>query len=54
MSDLINEVQDKLCLLTINRVNKRNAFDNHLLAEMQQHINAAINNPLVRVILLKA
>ncbi|MFI4918145.1 MAG: enoyl-CoA hydratase-related protein [Legionellales bacterium] len=54
MSDLLNEIQDHICLLTINRVSKSNAFDDHLLAEMQQQFNAAIDNPKVRVILLKA
>lgn len=54
MSDLLNEIQDKICLLTINRLSKHNAFDNHLLAEMQKQLDAAINNPEVRVIVLKA
>jgi methylglutaconyl-CoA hydratase len=54
MSDLLYEVQDKIALLTINRVSKHNAFDNHLLAEMQRQLNEAINNPKVRVIILKA
>lgn len=54
MSDLLNEIQDRVCLLTINRVNKHNAFDNHLLAEMQAQLDAAIHNDKVRVIVLKA
>lgn len=54
MSELLSEIQDKLCLITINRVNKHNAFDNQLLAEMQRQLNSAINNPEVRVIILKA
>ena len=54
MSDLLTEIQDKVCLLTINRVSKHNAFDNHLLALMQTQLDAAINNPEVRVIVLKA
>ncbi|CAM2948483.1 enoyl-CoA hydratase-related protein [Legionella worsleiensis] len=54
MSDLLYEIQDHLCLLTINRVNKRNAFDNHLLTQMQTQLDAAINNDSVRVIVLKA
>jgi methylglutaconyl-CoA hydratase len=54
MSDLLMEIQDKVCLLTINRISKHNAFDNHLLAQMQTQLDAAINNPEVRVIVLKA
>lgn len=54
MSDLLNEIQDKVCLLTINRISKHNAFDNHLLAQMQAQLDAAISNPEVRVIVLKA
>jgi methylglutaconyl-CoA hydratase len=54
VSDLLYEIQDHLCLLTLNRVSKHNAFDNHLLAEMQTQLDAAIANPQVRVIVLKA
>ena len=54
MSDLINEIQDHICLLTLNRVSKHNAFDDQLLIEMQQQFEQAINNPKVRVIVLKA
>lgn len=54
MSDLLTEIQDKICLLTINRVSKHNAFDNILLAQMQKQLDAAIANPEVRVIVLKA
>ncbi|WP_298623505.1 enoyl-CoA hydratase-related protein [uncultured Legionella sp.] len=54
MSDLLHEIQDKICLLTINRVNKHNAFDNHLLLEMHKQLDAAINNDQVKVIVLKA
>lgn len=54
MSDLLSEIQDRVCLLTINRINKHNAFDNQLLAEMQTQLDAAIDNSDVRVIVLKA
>ncbi|MGL5743078.1 MAG: enoyl-CoA hydratase-related protein [Legionella sp.] len=54
MSDLLYEIHDRLCLLTLNRVNKHNAFDNHLLAEMQNCINTALHDTAVRVIVLKA
>ncbi|MDP3267550.1 MAG: enoyl-CoA hydratase-related protein [Legionella sp.] len=54
MNDLLYEVQDHVCYLTINRVNKHNAFDNHLLAEMQSQLNAALDDSNIRVIVLKA
>ncbi len=54
MSDLLSEIQDRVFLLTINRINKHNAFDNQLLTEMQKQLDAAINNSDVRVIVLKA
>lgn len=54
MSDLLFEIQNHLCLLTLNRVNKHNAFDNNLLSAMQKQLDAAIANPQVRVIVLKA
>lgn len=54
MSDLLNEVQERICLLTINRVNKHNAFDDQLLAAMLEQLNDAIHNPKVNVIVLKA
>jgi methylglutaconyl-CoA hydratase len=54
MSDLFSEIQERVCLLTINRISKHNAFDNYLLGEMQQQLDAAISNPVVRVIVLKA
>lgn len=54
MSDLLHEIQDRVCLLTINRVSKHNAFDNHLLTEMHTRLDAAINNEQVKVIVLKA
>lgn len=54
MTDLLNEIQDRLCLLTLNRASKNNAFDDQLLVEMQHQYDQAINNPKVRVIILKA
>ncbi|QMT59916.1 enoyl-CoA hydratase-related protein [Legionella sp. PC997] len=54
MSDLLYEIHDRLCLLTLNRVSKHNAFDNKLLSEMQHQLDAAIVNSNVRVIVLKA
>ncbi|KGP63564.1 gamma-carboxygeranoyl-CoA hydratase [Legionella norrlandica] len=54
MSDLLYETQERVCLLTMNRVSKYNAFDNQLLSEMQVQLSSAINNPDIRVIVLKA
>ena len=54
MSDLLTEIQDSLCLLTLNRINKHNAFDEHLLQAMQTQLNQAIENPNIKVILLNA
>ena len=54
MSDLLAETQDFICILTINRVSKHNAFDNQLLAEMHAQLQTAIKNTKVRTIVLKA
>lgn len=54
MSDLLIEFQEHLCILTLNRESKRNAFDDALLTTMQEHCNNAIQNPKVRVIVIKA
>lgn len=54
MSDLLYETNDHLCIITLNRVTKHNAFDNQLLTEMQNYLDAAMADAQVRVILLKA
>ncbi len=54
MSELLTELQDKVFILTLNRINKHNAFDDKLLSQFQEKLNEAIANPQVRVILLKA
>ncbi len=54
MSELLYETQDYIGLLTLNRVDKHNAFDNHLLLAMQAQLDKAIADPKIRVILLKA
>jgi methylglutaconyl-CoA hydratase len=54
VSDLLYEIQDNLCLITLNRVEKHNAFDNHLLSQMQDYLDTAIADSTVRVIILKA
>lgn len=54
MSDLVYDLQDHISLLTINKVQKRNAFDNPLLLAMTQLIERATMDSKVRVIILKA
>ncbi|KTD54068.1 enoyl-CoA hydratase [Legionella sainthelensi] len=54
MSNLLSEIHGHLCLLTLNRVSKHNAFDNHLLTAIQEQLNSAIADSNVRVIVLKA
>lgn len=54
MSDLLSEIHEHLCLLTLNRISKHNAFDNHLLTEIQNQLNLAIADSNIRVIVLKA
>lgn len=52
--DLISELKDNIFIITLNRLSKHNAFDNHLLQALLTTITEAINNPKARVILLKA
>ncbi len=54
MSDLLSELQDRIFIITLNRVDKHNAFDDHLLAALQQTLTEAVSNARVRVIILKA
>lgn len=54
MTHLHTEIQDHLCLITLNRIDKHNAFDEHLLIAMQTEFDKAIQNQEVRVIILKA
>ena len=54
MTDLLFNIQDRIALLTINREEKRNAFDNYLLAEMNARLEEAQANPKVSCLILKA
>lgn len=54
MTDLLTELQGSLCFLTIHREQKNNAFDDHLLQLLQDQFEAAIADPQIRVIVLKA
>lgn len=54
MSDLLSEVKGRVFIITLNRVAKSNAFDDHLLLTLQQTLDEAMANPVVRVIILRA
>lgn len=54
MSDLLSEQHDNLLLLTLNRVDKHNAFDDHLLKALQTCLDEAKTNAKIRLVLLKA
>ncbi len=54
MSDVLSELQGKVLLITLNRANKHNAFDDAMLTDLQLLLDDAENSPDVRVIVLKA
>lgn len=54
MSDLLTRVVDALGWISLNRIDKHNAFDDRLLAEMLQAIRRFDDDPAIRVIILKA
>ena len=54
MTILLNETQGHVQIITLNRVDKHNAFDDTLLADLQILLDNAITDPNIRVILLKA
>lgn len=54
MSDILTELQEHVLLVTLNRINKHNAFDDVILADLQLLLDEARDNPLVHVIVLKA
>lgn len=54
MSDILVENKDKLSVITLNRTDKHNAFDDKLLIELQQCLDNAIKDDSTRVIILKA
>ncbi len=54
MSDILNEQQGHVLLITLNRINKHNAFDDVLLTDLQLLLDNARDNSEVRVIVLKA
>ncbi len=54
MSDVLHEQQGHVLLITLNRINKHNAFDDILLSDLQLILDKAQHDPTVRVIILKA
>lgn len=54
MNDLLSEIQDNVFIITLNRINKHNAFDDTLLQTLQNRLDEAINNSQVRAIMLRA
>src|ERR1700733_8671540 len=54
INDILSEIDNRIFIITLNRVHKHNAFDNHLLEALQEKLDAAIQNPQIRIILLRA
>ena len=54
MQDLQCELEGHVFILTLNRTQKHNAFDDKLINALQKALNDATQNPEVRVILLRA
>lgn len=54
MNYIVSELVDQIYWITLNRPNKRNAFDDVLLTELQQAIHTANNTPEARIIVLNA
>jgi methylglutaconyl-CoA hydratase len=54
MSDILSTLEDHVLLVTLNRLEKHNAFDDQLLKQLQNILDKANSNPDVGVLLLKA
>lgn len=54
MSALLTEIQNHIQIITLNRPEKHNAFDDHLLVELKETLLSAQGNPDIKVILLRA
>ena len=54
MTELLSELQGHVHCITLNRVDKHNAFDDQLLAQLQTLLDTVIVDPRVRIIVLKA
>jgi methylglutaconyl-CoA hydratase len=54
MSDILNELLGNVFIITLNRTDKNNAFDDSILSELHQLLEKAEKNHDVRAIVLKA
>ena len=54
MLDLLIELKDHVFFITLNRIEKHNAFDDSLITQLQKALDSALENKNVRVIVLKA
>jgi methylglutaconyl-CoA hydratase len=54
MHNLLTELDGHVFILTLNRTDKHNAFDDALLQALQTQLDYAAENPDIRVILLRA
>lgn len=55
MQDAVLIEQDKqVCYLTLNRPEKHNAFDDHMIEALHHHLLCASDNPDIQLIVLKA
>ncbi|KTD16669.1 enoyl-CoA hydratase-related protein [Legionella jordanis] len=54
MSDLLTDIQDRVFIITLNRVDKHNAFDDKLLAILLDNVEQALADDDVRAIVLRA
>ena len=53
MSNLIITQQDQILIIAFNRIDKHNAFDDHLLNELHHILKDAEKNADIRIIILK-
>lgn len=54
MNELLSEIQNNVFIITLNRVLKHNAFDDKLLEILLKTLVEAIENPDIRIIMLRA
>ncbi len=54
MDNVLYEVRDRICFLTLNRPEKKNALNATMVSELKQLFTQAESDPNVKVIVLKA
>ncbi len=54
MSNVLYEVKDRICFLTLNRPEKKNALNAAMVSDLKREIARAEKDELVKVIILKA